>query len=242
MSQEELKRRVGLFAQFAEQDEGNDKSDPNAVEERLTAFFDSRGLESPRYLLDVEQELREAQANLARSRGAPVAVRICVDPESLEPDSSGGWNFRPDLSGSREVFVQSDFGQPLLVLEGSLWNGEEHIDDLGLVAISFTSATPMPLWGVTLAKFGYPNEEAFGDWMVPGFCGVGFYEILNSVWSEEIVKANRERFPETPDDLGLRHFMVACKENTLEVLANGFTMSRISDRSWHEAIAEYLSK
>jgi hypothetical protein len=110
----------------------------------------------------------------------------------------------------------------------------------GLWRSSFTKASPLPYWGMTLARFGYPNEEAFGDWMLTGVQGIGFYEILNSNWPQEIVAANRERFPETPDDLGVRHFMVACKENTLEVLAEGFSVSRVRDRSWITTVTEHL--
>jgi hypothetical protein len=54
------------------------------------------------------------------------------------------------------------------------------------------------------------------------------------------VKANREKFPETPDDLGLRHFIVACKEQTLEVLAKDFTISKVQGASWLETVAPYL--
>ena len=180
----------------------------------------------------MESDLRAAQVELATVAGEPVAVPVTLDPESLAFDPHSGWDFRPNLSGSGEVFIQSDFGNPLLLLEGDMWDGEGYPTDLGLVAITFTIASPLPLWGVSLAKFGYPNEEAFGDWMPTGFGGIGFYEILNSDWPEQIVTANRERFPNTPDDLGLRHFMVACKEKTLEVLAGDFSISRVLDGSW----------
>jgi hypothetical protein len=115
MSQEEFKRRVNLFRQFAEQDEGNDKRDSKAVEERLATFFCSQGLESPRSLLEMDSELGEAVANLAKARRERVAVRICVDPDSLTSNPQSGVEFRPDLSGSGEVFVQSDFRPPMLV-------------------------------------------------------------------------------------------------------------------------------
>ncbi len=147
--------------------------------------------------------------------------------------------FRPDLSGSGEVFIQSEFGDPLLLLRGFIWS-EGHPEDLGLVALTFSKANPLHWWGVTLVKFGYPNEEAFGDWMVTGFHGIGFYEVFNSEWPQEIVRANRGKFPETPDDLGLRHFIVACKEQTLEVLAKDFTISKVQGASWLEAVTPYL--
>jgi hypothetical protein len=57
-----------------------------------------------------------------------------------------------------------------------------------------------------------------------GFSGIGFYEVVNSKWAEEIVTFNRHRFPNTPDDLGLKHFVVARKENTFECLASAFIL------------------
>lgn len=236
----EVARRTSLFREFAEYDDGNDKSDSAVVEARLEAFMQSKGLHSPRTIFTIDAELADAQVELARARKDPVAIRVCLDVDSLDRDDQSGREFRPDLSGSGEVFVQTEFGRPLLVLRGSLWGGEGYPEDLGTVAITFTKASPLPLWGLTLAKFGFPNEEAFGEWMVTGFQGIGFYEVLNSTWPREVVKANREAFPETPDDLGLRHFMVACKENTLEILAKGFTVSRIQDRSWLTTVTEHL--
>jgi hypothetical protein len=238
---EQMSARSSLIRQFAEFDKANDKTDSEALEQRMREFFEANGVEAPRYLPQVEAELLDAEIVLARAKGQPVAMRVSVDPESLGLDHDSGYEFRPDLSGSGEVFIQSDFGAPLFLLKGSLWGGEGYPVDLGLVEIKFISASPLPRWGVTLAKFGYPNEEAFGECMVMGFDGIGFYEILNSEWSQEIVIANRERFPETPSDLGLRHFMVACKENTLEVLAESFTISRASDHSQLKAIANYLT-
>ena len=237
---DELAKRITLLREFAEIDEANDKRGTKAVEQRVGVFFQSKGVALPRSILTVEAELGAAEAGLANARGEPVAFAVRIDPGSLEADSQSGMEFRPDLSGSGEVFIQSDFGDPLLLLRGSIWGEEGRPKDLGLVALTFTKSNPLHLWGVTLVKIGYPNEEAFGEQMVTGFHGIGFYEVLNSEWSQEIVRANREKFPETPDDLGLRHFMVACKEQTLEVLARDFTISEVRSGSWLEAVTTYL--
>ncbi len=207
----------------------------------MNAFYQSKGLQPPRSIFTIRSELTKAQVELAKARKNPVAVPVRLNVDSLVRDDENGQEFRPDLSGSGEVFVQSDFGRPLLLLRGSLWGEVGYPQGLGTVAITFTKANPIPLWGVTLAKFGYPNEEAFGDWMVTGLQGIGFYEILNSHWPQELLEANRERFPDTPDDLGLRHFMVACKENTLEVLAKDFEVSKVG-RSWLTTITEHLQE
>ena len=105
--------------------------------------------------------------------------------------------------------------------------------------MTFTPARPLPLWGVTQVRFGYPNEEAFREnpRLSPGFDGIGFYEVLNSSWSGEVRDFNRENFPETPEDLGLRHFVWAFKENTLEVLSSGFEAERLPSES-HRAVLE----
>ncbi len=104
--------------------------------------------------------------------------------------------------------------------------------------MTFTPARPLPLWGVTQVRFGYPNEEAFREnpRLSPGFDGIGFYEVLNSSWSGEVRDFNRENFPETPEDLGLRHFVWAFKENTLEVLSSGFEAERLPSES-HRAVS-----
>ena len=64
--------------------------------------------------------------------------------------------------------------------------------------------------------------------------------MINSDWASEIVQINRPAFPQTPDDLGLRHFLIAFKENTLEILAADFKVERLKRGALTEAIAAYL--
>ncbi len=232
--------RSALFREFAQFDDGNDKSDPNAVEERLVVYLREKGLPPDRGLLIVVPELRSAEADLAAARGEPVAIRIRVNPESLAPEPTKGLIFRQTyldpgryLSsrtlGTRRSYWRVPCGRPRTLPERSRV-GADHV----------WCGQPNAAVGCDHGEIRLSERRSFGDWMVKGFDGIGFYEVLNSEWPQEIVKANRERFPKTPDDLGLRHFMVACKENTLEVLAKGFTMSRVQDRSWLGAIANYL--
>src|ERR1700722_20213525 len=70
---DELAKRISLSREFAEIDEGNDKWDTKAVEQRVGAFFESKGVDLPRSILTVEAELLGAEAGLANARGQPVA-------------------------------------------------------------------------------------------------------------------------------------------------------------------------
>jgi hypothetical protein len=153
-------------------------------------------------------------------------------PVELALDDFPRVQLSPSLSGSNEVLIAGEFGAPRLVLQMSAIDIRGPRRHLGWVELTFHARTPapMPLWSPTLLKFGYPNEEAFafGDGFSIGFAGIGLYEVFNSAWQAEIVAQNRYRFPATPNDLGLRHFIVACKENTLEVLAGSVTARRLS--------------
>jgi hypothetical protein len=200
--------------------------------------------ESSRDLRRLQKELKEAELQLAQTRGDPYFVELRVDrADLLEGATSGSVWLRPDLSGSGELFLQSEFGHPAVAFFGTLWTADDRPEDVGQVMITFTMASPMTWWGVSQAKFGYPNEEAFtgNRLMGPGFSGIGFYEVLNSRWAGEIVAFNRPKFPDTPDNLGLRHFVLACKENTLEVLAGDFTVERL-DKGLEAALRRYFQR
>jgi len=212
-------------------------------EEELRKRFE----DSSRDLLRLQKELKEAEMDereLAQTRGDPYLVELRVDrADLLEGATSGSVWLRPNLSGSGELFLQSEFGHPAVAFFGTLWTADDRPEDVGQVMVTFTMASPMTRWGVSQAKFGYPNEEAFmgNRLMGPGFSGIGFYEVLNSRWAAEIVAFNRPNFPETPDDLGLRHFVLACKENTLEVLAGDFTVEQL-DKGLEAALCRYFQR
>ena len=194
-------------------------------------------------LLAATQELRRTEMQLAKLRGDPFFQPVAVDRSQLfDGEPSAVAMIRPDSSGSGEIFIQSAFGEPAIAFVAEVESDDSTIEEVGVVLVRFEMASPMPLWGVSLAKFGYPNEEAFGGYpgLGVGFDGIGFYEVANSCWAAEIVAFNRHRFPDTPDDLGLRHFVIACKENTLECLATGFSVRRV-DGPLPEAVADYLS-
>ena len=191
----------------------------------------------------LEAELREAQVELARRRSEPYLVRVEVGGAIVGSDAPERVRISPDLSGSGELFVQSAMRPPAVVFRATAWWGDNDASckDIGGVLITFIPTNPMERWGVTLARFGYPNEEAFAknDSLGVGFTGIGFYEMMNSAWPLEVVTFNRQNFPGTPEDTGLRHFMLACKENTLEVLCARFELERVED-SWEDEVARYL--
>lgn len=74
-----------------------------------------------------------------------------------------------------------------------------------------------------LAKFGYPNDEALPGHRLykKGLLPYGCYEVVNSEWIEEILRANKVMFPQVkafkPD---ARHFIFSFHDSTFECVAN----------------------
>jgi hypothetical protein len=105
-------------------------------------------------------------------------------------------------------------------------------------------------------KFGYPNDEARPGHPLyrRGFVGTAVYEVLESSWVAELVRQNRVRFPDSDvSKWGVRHFLFAFHETTLELLALGLEVSMSGEplaaevsrmRAWlvpeaeHDAAAE----
>jgi hypothetical protein len=198
-------------------------------------------------LMAAREELTHAEVQLAQLRSEPFFRAVTVDPSVFMEDvPSEKALLEPDASGSEEFFLNTAFRPPALALAATIVRPDGHErSDIGFVLVRFDRASPMPLWGVSLARFGYPNEEAFEGHpgLGVGFEGIGFYEVVNSMWAEEIVTFNRRRFPTTPDDLGLKHFVVACKENTLQCLATGFSVQSLqgSGDAYAAAVTAYLA-
>jgi hypothetical protein len=194
--------------------------------------------------IELQREVSELQVAVAALRSEPYMVPVLVDRGPLVGTSgSEMFELRPDLSVCSVIFLQTDFGPPAVAFDAPLGTDTE-TGGVDRVLVTFTQAQPLPLWGVTQVRFGYPNEEAFrsNPRCDPGFHGIGFYEVLNSLWSSEVRDFNRENFPETPDDLGLRHFLLAFKENTLEVLCSAFAVERLDSGSQAAALKRYFEK
>ena len=195
--------------------------------------------------LQLTQELRELQVALAALRSDPYMVPVQVDRAPLIGSSGPDlFELRPDLSVCNVLFLQTDFGPPAVAFDTSLGGPDSVTGGVDRVLVTFAQARPLPLCGMAQVKFGYPNEEAFrgNPRFSPGFRGVGFYEILNSLWPNQVRDFNRENFPETPEDLGLRHFVLAFKENTLEVLSSGFQVERLTTDAPAEVCRRYFEK
>lgn len=77
-------------------------------------------------------------------------------------------------------------------------------------------------------KFGYPNDEARPGHPLyaRGFVGTAVYEVLDSSWVAELARQNQVRFPDSDvTKWGMRHFLFAFHETTLEVLCRGLEVS-----------------
>jgi hypothetical protein len=91
----------------------------------------------------------------------------------------------------------------------------------------------------TIAKFGYPNDEAWNG--IPRTRGLsyGIYEVLNSSWNEEIARLNRYSFPDTKAVSG-RHFLFLFHDSSFECLAHDIKLE-IIDRPYAE-VFERITK
>ncbi|ONI68479.1 hypothetical protein BWI15_36410 [Kribbella sp. ALI-6-A] len=73
--------------------------------------------------------------------------------------------------------------------------------------------------------FGYPNDEAY--WGVPA-AGYGFYEVLDSGWSQRLTEFNRLRFPDTMPDSESRHYFMGCHDASGQFLARDLSVEPVS--------------
>ena len=119
--------------------------------------------------------------------------------------------FRPEAAVSGAVLVASEFSTFLTFNAVKTSADGAGLEDLGHAVVEFKACH--------ITKFGYPNDEA--RWGIPRYqtTSYGIYKVKNSEWIPEIVRLNRYRFPDTPDDTTTRHFLFAFHDTTFECLA-----------------------
>jgi hypothetical protein len=96
------------------------------------------------------------------------------------------------------------------------------------------------LQGLSPGTVRLPNDEAQpGHPLYPaGGWSYGFYEVLGSDWAARLRAQNRVVFPDwTPSDK--RHFLVACHEDLVEVLADDVDVE-VSQRPFEAVALEAL--
>ena len=188
--------------------------------------------------MEADSELDELRLARAKLAGEPYQEEIIFEPGTIRDSGlDEPVLIQPTASGAGEVFIKSELG------DAFVWFGASAVRPTDRERIAFLDVA-IAFWGGlwTQARLGYPKEEAacvevFG----PGLHGHGVYRVFNSGWQEQIVADNRHRFPATADDLGLKHFRITFKENTLEVLASGMVVwSGIRD--WARAFELYKSR
>lgn len=135
--------------------------------------------------------------------------------------------------------IPSPAGAGALVL-----HGEEEADCV-VVFMAFnprnrTSTAALATFrGCSQSIFGYPNDEAY--WGVPD-AGYGFYEVLDSDWSDRLTEFNRLRFPDTPPNHERRHYFMGCHDASGQFLAHGLSVDAVSggfDAALNEALRRY---
>jgi hypothetical protein len=87
--------------------------------------------------------------------------------------------------------------------------------------------------------FGYPNDEAY--WGVPD-AGYGFYEVLDSDWSQRLTEFNRLRFPDTMPDNESRHYFMGCHDASGQFLAHDLSVEPVGGgfgAALNEALRRY---
>lgn len=126
----------------------------------------------------------------------------------------------PELAVSGPVLMADDerlvfsFNATRLAADG------HHREDAGRAVVRVPSCLTF--------KFGHPNDEARPGHPLyaRGFVGTAVYEVLGSSWAAEQARQNRVKFPDFDLlSLGIRHFLFAFHESTLEVLCRGLEVS-----------------
>ena len=72
-------------------------------------------------------------------------------------------------------------------------------------------------------------EDAF-EGIFPGLVH-GFYEITDSDWNARLTEQNQITFPDKRIGFNRRHFLMTCKESTLQVLASELVVQLFTRRS-----------
>jgi hypothetical protein len=88
--------------------------------------------------------------------------------------------------------------------------------------------------------FGYPNDEAYSG--VPD-ASYGFFEVLNSDWSERLAEFNRLRFPDTRPSTASHHYFMGCHDASGQFLADDLSVETFNGgykSVLHEALRRYL--
>jgi len=80
------------------------------------------------------------------------------------------------------------------------------------------------------AMIGYPNDEAWSGhrYFDVGRWTYGILEVMGSDWSDRLVEQNRVAFPATTRTRTSRHFIVACHEDVVEILAEDVAVEAVA--------------
>jgi hypothetical protein len=96
--------------------------------------------------------------------------------------------------------------------------------------------------GCQQAVFGYPNDEAQRGHPEYGDLSYGFYEVRDSEWPRRLEAFNRRTFPDATSGWDrVRHFVVICHEDLVEVLADDVAVE-IHRRPFAEVAQEALRR
>lgn len=92
--------------------------------------------------------------------------------------------------------------------------------------------------GCSQSVFGYPNDEAY--WGIP-HARYGFYEVIDSDWSDRLTEFNRLRFPNTEPHTDRRHYFMGCHDASGQFLARDLSVEAI-DGGFGAALNEALMR
>lgn len=184
--------------------------------------------------LQVLRQRPDIGRRIAAAEGNPYLIPLKLPwPGALE----GAPVANPDSTGGTLILYRPTDGPPAVIFSASTDRSNWRVGTLMAV---FRGGGGI----FSQLKFGYPNDEAQGDDALPVRCeGLALYEQKNSNWQAEIVAANRRRFPDTPDDLGLRHFVICFKEAVLEILAEDVQLFEVTldrDEDVHRVYSKHV--
>ena len=114
----------------------------------------------------------------------------------------------PDPSGSAEVLVADELMTMLVFMA---WDTRARSNVCAIATFR----------GCVQAVFGYPNDEAWPGhpYFDVGTWTYGILEVVGSDWSNRLMEQNRVAFPASTQSATRRHFIVACHEDVVELLA-----------------------
>ena len=139
----------------------------------------------------------------------------------------------PEAAISGPVLVQTDY---LTVLTFNAMRETDRPTDWGGYYKESAGTAIIEFRGLSVTRFGYPNDEVWSKVPRTKDLSYGGYEVLNSSWLEELRQLNRVAFPDINLFAGSRHFLFLFHDSSFECLASDFEL-QVSEEPYENIFA-----